>query len=317
MAKVADELLGYIVDRLDIGVVILNQDLEVQLWNRFMAANSGKAADDVIGKKLPELFPELPVRWLKKKIDSVFILKNRAFTAWQQRPFLFQFNHNRPVTGGVEHMYQNCTFIPIKDASGEVSLVCMTLQDVTDEGISQKLLQATMMRLEESSRTDGLTQLLNRSYWEFCLARELKRFNRYGNQASLIMFDLDHFKSINDSYGHLAGDEVLRRVADTLMETVRETDISGRYGGEEFGVIVTESDIEGAKLLAERIRKNIEALDIVYDGNAIPVTVSLGVTEFQASTTTHEELLSRADQALYESKENGRNRFSVFEEMDS
>lgn len=317
MAKVADELLGFIVDRLDIGVVIFNQDLEVQLWNRFMAANSGKSAEEVIGNKLPDLFPELPVRWLKKKIDSVFILKNSAFTAWQQRPFLFQFAHNRPVTGGVEHMYQNCTFIPLKDSSGDVNLVCMTLQDVTDEGISQKLLQATMLRLEESSRTDGLTQLLNRSYWEFCLARELKRFNRYGNRASLIMFDLDHFKSINDNYGHLAGDEVLRRVAETLRDTVRETDISGRYGGEEFGVIVTESDVEGAKLLAERIRKNIEALDIVHESHKIPVTVSLGVTEFQVSISNHEEVISRADQALYESKENGRNRFTVFEEMDS
>lgn len=312
MAQISDKLLNSIIDQLDIGVVVLNRNFEVLLWNRFMSANSGQCADNVLGNNLFDLFPELPERWLKKKIESVLILKNRAFTAWQQRPFLFKFAHNRPVTGGVEHMYQNCTFIPLKGADGEVQQVCMTIQDVTDEGISQKLLQETMQRLEESSRTDGLTQLLNRSYWEFCLSRELKRSQRYGSQVSLIIFDLDYFKSVNDTYGHLAGDEVLRQVARTLKETVRETDICGRYGGEEFGVIVTESGIDAAQILAERIRVAVESLNIEFDGQRIPVSVSLGVTGFDKSFSTHEELISAADQALYQSKEHGRNCWTAY-----
>ncbi len=306
------ELLIHIIDRLDVGVFILDKEMNVQLWNKFMAAHSGKPVSEVTGNSIFDLFPELPKRWFKKKVDSVFILKNRSFTAWQQRAYLFPFDHNRPVTGGVENMYQNCTFVPLKNASGEVNAICITIQDVTDEGISQKLLQETMRELEASSRTDGLTQLLNRSFWEFCLSRECKRCVRYGCEASLIMFDLDHFKNVNDTYGHLAGDEVLRQVSLALKQTVRETDIVGRYGGEEFGVIVSDSDLKAGEGLAERIRKSIEQLKIVYEGQAIPVTVSLGVAEFQSDMPSHEKLIACADQALYHAKETGRNRWASY-----
>ena len=307
MTGFSAELLTHFIDRLDVGVLILDRDMNVQLWNQFMSANSGRSAEEVVGGNIMDLFPELPQRWFKKKIDSVFILKNRSFTAWQQRPYLFQFSHNRPVTGGLEYMYQNCTFIPLKNSDGEVESVCITLQDVTDEGISQKLLQETMSKLEISSRTDGLTQLLNRSYWQYCLSRECKRSIRYNCKTSLIMFDLDHFKSINDTYGHLAGDEVLRRVSDVLKETVRDTDIAGRYGGEEFGVVVSDSDLKAAEGLAERIRKAIASLKIVYEGQMIPVTVSLGVAEYHKDIPSHEKLIGQADAALYRAKKSGRN----------
>ena len=312
MPQISPELLKHSVESLDIGVFILNKDMEVQLWNQFMSTNSGLPSAEVVGKNLLELFPELPQRWFKKKIDGVFILKNRSFTAWKQRPYLFQFHHNRPVTGGVENMYQNCTFIPLKDSAGEVELVCITIQDVTDEGISQKMLEGAMRRLEESSRTDGLTQLLNRSYWESCLARECKRSVRYKSKTSLVMFDLDHFKAINDNYGHLAGDEVLREVSEAIRLTVRDTDVAGRYGGEEFGVVATDTDLVGAKLLAERLRKSIEELDVRYEDQSIPVTVSLGVAEYDESFSSHESLIKFADEALYYSKEHGRNRWASY-----
>lgn len=312
MPQISPELLNHIVESLGIGVFILNKDMEVQLWNQFMSANSGLSSDDMLGKNIFDQFPELPQRWFKKKVDSVFILKNRSFTAWKQRPYLFQFKHNRPVTGGVESMYQNCTFIPVKDSSGEVELVCITMQDVTDEGISQKMLEETMHRLEQSSRTDGLTQLLNRSYWEFCLARECKRSARYGSETSLVMFDLDHFKAINDNYGHLAGDEVLREVAEAIRQTVRDTDVAGRYGGEEFGVVLSDTGLTGAKLLAERLRKSIEDLKVCYENQSIPVTVSLGVAEYDEGFSGHEELIKRSDEALYYSKEHGRNCWASY-----
>ncbi len=307
LGTLTDTLLETIIDRLDVGVFILNQDMEVQLWNKFMSSHSGKAAKSTIGKGILELFPELPARWFSKKVDSVFILKNHAFTSWQQRPFLIRFSHNRPVTGGVDYMYQNCTFIPIKNTEGEVEAVCVTIQDVTDEGIAQRLLEDAMHTLEESSRTDGLTKLLNRNHWEYCLSREFKRHDRSDCSVSLIMFDLDHFKAINDNYGHLAGDEVLRRVSDTARDTVRDTDIVGRYGGEEFGIILTDSSLVAAEKLAERLRKNIENLDVEFDGLIIKMTASIGIAEYVGEIEKHEQLIDRADQALYHSKDRGRN----------
>lgn len=313
MREFTHEALKHVIDRLDVGIFVLNQQLEIEFWNHFMAANSGRPGSDVIGRNLFEVFAELPERWLRKKIETVFVLKNRSFTAWEQRPYLFRFNHNRPVTGGVEFMYQNCSFIPVRDGNGDVVSVAVTLQDVTDLAIAHKELEAARQLLEESNRVDGLTQLFNRNHWESCLLRECKRSQRYAAKTALIMFDLDHFKKINDSYGHLGGDAVLRSVAACLRALVRETDIVGRYGGEEFGVIVADSDMQGAAILADRIRKAIETLVIEYDDRIIPVTVSLGVAGFTPDIDRHETLIAQADEALYRSKERGRNCYTVYQ----
>jgi len=312
LSKLASNLFETIIDRLDVGVFVINENLEVQSWNKYMSSHSGKSSSEVVDRNILELFPEIPERWFKKKVEGVFILKNHAFTSWRQRPYLLRFPHNRPVTGGVEHMFQNCTLIPIKNDEGEVESICITILDVTDEGIAQTLLEEAMLTLEKSSRTDGLTKLNNRSYWESCLHREFKRHDRHECPVSLIMLDLDHFKPINDNYGHLAGDEVLRRVAEVISETARETDIVGRYGGEEFGIILADSDLEAAKGLAERLRHNIEALVIEFGGMEIRMTASQGVAEYVDEIEKHEQLIDRADQALYQSKGDGRNCWTVY-----
>src|SRR5664279_332880 len=111
---VPTDLLGFIVERIEVGIFAVDRDYRVVLWNRFMATRSQRSAAEVIGRSLFESFPELPQKWLERKIDSVFVLKNYAFTSWEQRPFLFRFHHNRPITGGVDAMRQNCTFLPQK-----------------------------------------------------------------------------------------------------------------------------------------------------------------------------------------------------------
>lgn len=306
------DTLLYIIDRLDIGLFILDAELNIQFWNSFMAANSGRSSEEVIGKNLFELFPELPQAWLRKKIESVFIINNRSFTAWEQRPHLFHFTHNRPVTGGLDLMYQNSTLMPCRNADGKVDRVAVILRDVTDLAMTQRALENAKRELEESSRTDGLTGLFNRTYWEQCLVREIKRSQRTRVPTALIMFDIDHFKNVNDTYGHLAGDEVLRGVAQCLKQIVRDTDFIGRYGGEEFGVIATDSDLQGGSALAERIRAAIEALAVEYEGQLVSVTVSLGVAELDNSVDRPETLIAHADEALYKSKNSGRNRCNVY-----
>ncbi len=134
------ELLEFIVERIEIGVFALDRQFRIQLWNRFMALHSQRPAEELIGKNIFECFPELPRKWLERKIESVFVLKNYAFTSWEQRPYLFRFQHNRPVTGGIDAMRQNCTLFPQKNDAGEVELVCVSLHDFTDTAIYQSQL---------------------------------------------------------------------------------------------------------------------------------------------------------------------------------
>lgn len=148
----ATDLLEFIVDRVEVGIFAVDREFRVVLWNRFMATHSQLSEEEVVGKNLFDCFAELPRKWLERKIESVFILKNYAFTSWEQRPFLFRFHHNRPITGGVDAMRQNCTFLPQKNSSGEVELVCVTLVDFTDTAMFQNRLTVAIAELEKEKR---------------------------------------------------------------------------------------------------------------------------------------------------------------------
>lgn len=142
-------LLDFVVDRLEVGIFAVDAEMKVVLWNHFMAMHSGHEVADVIGRNLFECFPELPRVWLEKKIRNVFLLKNYAFTSWEQRPYLFRFQHNRPVTGGVDAMQQSCTFLPVKGLGESVEHVCVTLFDFTDTAIFHRQLTHAIADLEQ------------------------------------------------------------------------------------------------------------------------------------------------------------------------
>jgi len=304
-------LLNFIVDRAHVGIFVINRQRELVLWNQFMEIHSERKADTVLGRNLFEAFPELPRKWLDRKIESVYILKNFSFTSWEQRPYLFKFQHNRPVTGGVDCMRQDCTLMPVKDDSGEVQYVCFTLFDVTDTSIYQSQLQELTETLREMSNRDGLTQLFNRRYIEQTLDTEFQRARRFRHPLSVILSDIDFFKKVNDTYGHLAGDEVLRVVSKRLRDGLRAIDALGRYGGEEFMLVLPETGLDGAKILAERLRQAVEAEPVDAEGQRLNISISLGVTELRDDTEDYQQLIAEADSGLYQSKENGRNRVTA------
>ncbi len=155
---------------------------------------------------------------------------------------------------------------------------------------------------------DGLTELHNKRYFNEALEREASRSVRYGRSFSLVLFDIDHFKKINDTYGHLAGDSVLRQLGALVRNRVRRDDVPCRTGGEEFSVIVPEVSRDGAVQLAEKLRASIEAAVFKFEGTEIPVTVSLGVAEWESTIQDPQDLVKRADEFLYEAKRTGRNR---------
>lgn len=302
-----------VLHNIDVGLVVLDLDFKVKLWNGFMQNHSALNSADVLEESIFKIFPELPESWFQRKLQSVKVLQNSAFTTWEERPYLFRFKNYRPVTGSAEFMYQNCTILPLSNARGEVAHICLIIYDVTEVAVNRLQLQAANAKLHEISRTDGLTGLLNRKTWEHSLIHEFRRYRRRPErQWSLIMFDIDHFKQVNDNYGHPAGDAVIRKTAEVLMESIREVDLAGRYGGEEFGIVLLDTDAKGAQVVAERIRKSVEATTVHYDQHAINFTVSLGIAQLNPHVNTPTQWIEYADKALYTAKESGRNNSQIY-----
>jgi diguanylate cyclase len=277
-----------------------------------MQNHSARLSRDVLEKSIFDIFPELPEAWFRRKLQPVMMLHTAAFTTWEQRPYLFRFKNYRPVTGVAKYMYQNCTILPLTDSSGQVNHICLIVYDVTEVAVNRLQLQKANSQLHHISRTDGLTGLLNRKTWEQSLRHEFKRFQRYQHSCSLIMFDIDLFKSINDTYGHTAGDEVIRRTASTLLAGLRDSDIAGRYGGEEFAVILVDTNADGAQVVAERLRTEIEASSVVHENQIINFTISLGIAELSEHITDPTMWIDAADRALYNAKRAGRNKSEIF-----
>lgn len=168
-------------------------------------------------------------------------------------------------------------------------------------------LQDALERSREEGVTDPLTQIFNRRAFDDNLEREVARCIRHGLAMVLILFDLDHFKAVNDDFGHPVGDKVLAAVAQRAKKMIRQTDTAARYGGEEFAIILTESDLEAALPVAEKIRADIERLRFKTQEKVLQVTSSFGLCQFQPGLMTLEELVERTDKALYDAKDQGRN----------
>lgn len=302
-----------VLRNIDVGLVVLDTELNIKLWNTFMQNHSAKPTEEVLNRNLFEVFPELPRNWFERKLQTVKVLNTAAFTTWEQRPYLFKFKNYRPVTGRAEYMYQNCTIFPLTSTTTEVSQLCMIIYDVTEIAVNRLQLQEANAQLHTISRTDGLTGLLNRKTWERELNQSFKRFQRHEHESSLIMFDIDHFKRINDTYGHPAGDEVIRQTAEIFLDSIRDIDVAGRYGGEEFAVILTDTGAQAAKKVAERLRLAIEHRAATYENHVIHYTVSLGISELCSRMSDPTMWIDAADRGLYRAKRAGRNASVIYE----
>jgi diguanylate cyclase (GGDEF)-like protein len=161
--------------------------------------------------------------------------------------------------------------------------------------------------LEELAITDPLTGIWNRRYLYKQAEMEFQRAQRYQQAFSILMIDIDRFKRINDSYGHTVGDTVLQALVPSVTNSLRKTDSFGRFGGEEFLLLLPETDLDTAIIIAERIRRNIENLIIAYREIKVSITVSIGVSSYRIDDNTVELIIQRADAALYQAKNQGRN----------
>ncbi len=191
---------------------------------------------------------------------------------------------------------------PLKD--GDLILIGNTILKFMSGSNVENQYHEEIYRL---ATLDGLTQLFNKAYFLEKLEDEFSRSKRYGRDLALLMFDFDHFKAINDTYGHQAGDEVLKKTAFIILKNMRKEDICGRYGGEEFGLLLPETPKVHAVQLAEKIRKLVKRIPYASGGDTFSVTISLGVAYLNPSIDTSEDFIAAADKALYQAKKDGRD----------
>ncbi|MBI5639590.1 MAG: diguanylate cyclase [Nitrospirae bacterium] len=203
---------------------------------------------------------------------------------------------------------------PILNEEGKVSHVIEYTRDITDRRKSEDERRRLIERLEYLSCIDGLTELLNRRVLIDRLTQEVERVARYGSELSLILCDIDYFKEINDTYGHAAGDKALQVVSEILKGSLRSMDILGRYGGDEFMIILPQTSVKGAEEFAERIRLSVEKKSIqITDSDSMNLSLSMGVTGVEPGKRQLDlnSLIKLADNALYSAKRTGRNRVCI------
>jgi len=183
---------------------------------------------------------------------------------------------------------------------GMSTILRFQFQDVVDERYHRSMY--------ESKTRDALTGIFNRGYFMEAIEREIAFSTRHAQNLALVIFDIDHFKHVNDTYGHSVGDVALKHLSRAVQDIIRKEDIFARYGGEEFALLLRNTSSEMAFILAERMRRCIERLEIVHDGFRIPITISLGIASTGEELTEVDPLIQVADERLYRAKNGGRNR---------
>lgn len=303
------------LQHIDVGLVVLNEKYEIELWNSFMENHSGVSSSIAKEQSLFNVFPDINSNWLQQKLDNVIALRTSIFISWEQRPHVFPFKGYRPITGMADKMYQNVALRPITNADGTVKYVCMVVYDVTDVATNKESLSNANSKLDHLSKTDPLTQLHNRGSLDKILQSTFEASKNGSGPHSLVMTDIDHFKKVNDQYGHPIGDLVLQAVSKVLSSSIRKADFVGRYGGEEFAILLPNTDAAGALFFCETVRKKIAETKVKSANSTVSVTMSFGISESSNFDETASDWLSRSDAALYKAKEGGRNQSVISEKI--
>ena len=211
---------------------------------------------------------------------------------------------------------------PLFDKNDRVRGGMAIIEDITDRKMANDRLESQLAEIQllqaelnERMLRDPLTGLYNRRYLQETLPREFSRLERIGHPLGMIIMDIDRFKSINDTYGHDAGDILLQAIGKLLLGNIRTEDIACRYGGDEFVIVMPDASLEVCQGRAELIRSLFEAMETTYDSKTIRTTVSMGVAAYPLHGSNREEILTCADRALYKAKQAGRNQVVTYQDM--
>jgi diguanylate cyclase (GGDEF)-like protein/PAS domain S-box-containing protein len=281
------------------GIWAIDRNHKIIRVNKKLLRLFNKKAEQVIGLKCDDFFPEAcPLEdncpWKSIEKGEPIVEQERALT----------------LPSGA-HLIFKVAFTPLSDLEGNTIGLVETFNDITERKHAEEALQRVNRELEVLASEDGLTKLANRRRFDECFELEWRRQRRARKPVAMIMCDVDYFKNYNDTYGHQAGDICLATVAEVIRNSVRRvSDMCARYGGEEFAVIMPETDINGARHVADKIRRSLEELQIPHKrSDAAPyVTISFGIaTMVPSDDVPPNALIEMADQRLYRAKQQGRN----------
>jgi diguanylate cyclase (GGDEF)-like protein/PAS domain S-box-containing protein len=289
-------LLGAALDAADNAVMITDARAVIEWANPAFSRLSGYALKDLVGRRPQDLLNSGEQR------PEVYALMWRTILAGEV--WRGEMSNCRP-DGTAYHVAQTIT--PLADERGHLCHFIAVLEDISER-------KAQELELKRLATTDALTGVLNRRAFMEALEDELARFLRHRRPSTVLMLDLDHFKLVNDRHGHAVGDLVLAQTCVAVRERLRRTDRVGRLGGEEFAVLLPDTEQEGALVLADTLRRAVAGLEVPTPLGPLTVTVSIGLATFNPAEQDAAPLLRRADQALYQAKAQGRNRVAVAEE---
>lgn len=284
------------------GVIAIDRNGLISIFNQAAEILTGFSAKNTIGKRnIADIYPSLETAKTIKKL-------------------IYSDAYGDPgsiVGHEIEIQTQAGQKVPIRLSA---SLIVKNGEEIGSIGFFHDLSQQKKMEreLHRLSITDGLTQLFNQRHFYTCLSKEQERSARYQRPLSLICFDLDHFKECNDQLGHMEGDNILRIIGKLLLEVMRKSDMAFRYGGDEFFILLPETELNSAMQTGEKLRSSFNArwpYEMIYrEIDLIPVTLSVGIAQLEANETM-ESFIKRADMAMYESKRQGGNCVTPYRSM--
>lgn len=298
------QLLSYIVDGVETGVILVDQHHNVCLWNKCMQNYTSIGSQQALGKDIDTLMQMKDDQWLISKIKTALVGK----LSTNDYGNIFDICRDTSL-----HHYQEVKAFHLTTSCTKQQYTCLVITGISSLMESQLLLHEANEKLKTQAKLDLSTQLFNKDYWMQCLADEVHRCQHVATPSSLVIFDIDNFKEVNDRYGHLAGDETIIEVARSFHKTIRTNDIACRFGGDEFAVILPNTNAGQAELFAKRLRREITNATI--EKQTGKVSISIGICVWSANMQNEREWFKGADDVLYISKRQGRNRITVSTDM--
>lgn len=295
--KTLSEICAKIIEHSEDAVVATDRHHRIILFNATAEKIFGYTTEEVMGQHLNILLPE------RFHLQHDMMMEEFGGSQMQVK---HASQRSRQVYGRRKDGGEFITSTMILKIGKKPNInYIAVVRDISEN----KKTEEELLRL---AATDPLTGAFNRREFTALSERESLRSQRYNRPLSILLFDLDHFKKLNDTYGHAAGDKALQRFTTLCCNALRNVDIFGRWGGEEFVALLPETDAEGASIIAERLRKTINESILVYNDQRITLSTSIGIAQFRDGETSIEGPLSRADTAVYDAKKAGRNRISVY-----
>lgn len=298
--RVIHVIFAQIFDTINNGLLVIDREMTVKYWNRWMAVHTGINVDEIVGTSLFSRYPELNRPNFRRNCKSVFHFGNFCYFSQRLHKYIFPMPPQGSLAKHFDYMQQSCYMGPLRSPNNEIEMLYISVQDVTEVVSYQK-------KLISMNNSDQLTGVYNRNYMESHLVKEIERCRRYDHTMSLLMIDVDFFKTINDSYGHPCGDYALKTICERILANIRKSDSLIRYGGDEFCIVMPETAEKDAYRVAEMVRRSVCDLPFIFAEATFQVTISIGVAALDQDSDNVESMLKKADKALYCAKQSGRN----------